>query len=157
MKIKIIYETMAGTTQYVAEILQRELTELGHQVTLHSLKYQGLAPDLTNLDLVLIGAPTYDDGLLEVTMRGWIKEFHPSFANLKLAVFGLGNRTYPQFCKAADLLEEWVKTNNGQLIIESLRIDHFPDDVQPIVEWAQKLNVALGSGSSKVDLQPQTR
>jgi flavodoxin I len=116
---------------------------LNHQVTLHSLKYQGVTPDLSDTDVILFGAPTYDDGLLEQTTRSWIKEFHPDLSKVKVAVFGLGNKTYPQYCLAADVLEAWVNENNGQPVVEALRVDHFPDDLRPIIEWAVQLNAVL--------------
>lgn len=143
MRIKIIFETQTGTTKYVAEVVQRELQAAGHEVVLHSLLGQGLTPNLDDVDVLLFGAPTYDDGYLEKNMREWIKTQHPDFSQRKVAIFGLGNRTYPQFCIAADVLEAWVKENHGQPIVETLRVDHFPDDLKPIEEWSAKFIAAL--------------
>jgi|SRR5579859_1851003 len=143
MNIKIIYETQNGNTQYVAEVMQKILTQHGHEVSLHSPKYNGLQPDLTNTQALLFGAPTYDDGYLEKTMRDFITQFNPDLSQHKVAVFGLGNRIYPQFCKSADFLEEWVKKNNGVPVVSSLRIDNFPDDLSPIEQWIGQLHQTL--------------
>jgi flavodoxin len=143
MHVKIIFETQTGTTQYVAELIKKKLDAAGHSVTLHSLKYNGLQPDFSDTDVVVFGAPTYDDGYLEKTVREWIAQVSPDLSKLKVAVFGLGNRTYPQFCKAADLLEEWVQKNRGMLLVPTLRVDHFPDDTQPILAWADQMITAL--------------
>ena len=143
MNIKIIYETQNGNTQYVAEVMQKLLGQVGHTVALHSAKYNGFQPDLANTQALLFGAPTYDDGYLEKTMQDLIAQFNPDLSQHKVAVFGLGNRIYPQFCKAADVLEEWVKKNNGVPVISTLRIDNFPDDLTPIEQWVNQLQQTL--------------
>ena|SRR5579859_1511338 len=143
MNIKIIYETQNGNTQYVAEVMQKQLAQIGHSVALHSAKYSGFQPDLANTQALLFGAPTYDDGYLEKTMRDMIAQFNPDLSNFKTAIFGLGNRIYPQFCKSADVLEEWVKKNNGTPAVSSLRIDNFPDDLTPIQQWVNQLQQSL--------------
>lgn len=137
MNILIVYETQTGTTQYVAEVMQRELSSLSHQVKLHSIRYDGNSPDLSQADLVIFGGPTYDDGLLEKTLREFIQQFHPQLAEKKVAVFGLGNRSYPQFCKAADILEAWVVQSGGKCLVPSLRVDGWPNHLQQVQEWCQ--------------------
>ncbi len=139
MNIKIIYETQNGTTQYVAEVIQKQLREAGHETILHSVKYDGMQPSLEGIDLVLFGGPTYDDGKLEKTLREFIDVYSPDLSRHKVAVFGLGNKTYPQFCVAADILEEWVKSKGGRLVVESLRVDGFPDHLEKISEYVQSL------------------
>jgi flavodoxin I len=143
MNIKIIFETQTGTTQYVAETIQKQLTAAGHQVLLHSVKYDGPQPALEGVDAVIFGAPTYDDGMLEKTMREFIRQYSPDLSTKKIAVFGLGNSTYPQFCVAADMLNQWVRTKGGQPLLAPLKVDGFPDDLTPITTWVQQLLPAL--------------
>ncbi len=143
MNIKIVYETQNGTTQYVAETILHQLQAAGHQVYLHSIKYDGAQPNLDGMDLILVGAPTYDDGKLEKTMLEFIQSFQVDFTNRKVAVFGLGNSTYPLFCRAADILEEWVRSKGGAPLVSTLRVDGFPDELQPIIEWTKQLQAAL--------------
>jgi flavodoxin len=139
MKVKIVFETQTGTTQYVAEIIQKQLQAAGHTADLHSIKYQGQTPDFTGYDMVLFGAPTYEDGKLENTMRIYITKTTLDMSKMKVAVFGLGNSFYPLFCKSADALEEWVKKNNGAPLIPALRVDGFPDNLEPITSWTAQL------------------
>jgi flavodoxin I len=138
MKVKIIYETQNGTTQYVAEVMQKKLQSLGHQTDLHSIRYDGQNPVLEGYDVVLFGAPTYDDGKLETAMRVFITKYTADLSKYKVGVFGLGNSSYPQFCLAADFLEEWVLKNNAKLNIPTLRIDGFPDKVEFIEQWVEQ-------------------
>jgi flavodoxin I len=143
MNIKIIYETQTGTTQYVAEVIQAELSQKGHQVQLHSIKYDGLNPSTEGMEVLIFGAPTYDDGKLEKTMKGYVDQAQIDLSKFKVVVFGLGNRTYPQFCMSADMLEKWVQDHQGKLISETLRVDGFPDDLNPILNWVRTLQSKL--------------
>ena len=147
MKIKIDFETQTGTTQYVAETIQKKLQELGHEVDIHSVRFNGANPEVEKYQAVLFGAPTYDDGLLERGMRVFITRYNPNLSQLKVAVFGLGSKMYPQFCKAADFLEEWVGKNQGKSIVPALRVDGFPDDLTPIEAWVQQVHAALGTAA----------
>lgn len=143
MNVLIVYETQTGTTQYVAELIQAQLVKLGHQVDLHSIRYQGSQPEFAKYQVVIMGAPTYDDGKLEQGMRVFITRCKEDFSNHQVATFGLGNSSYPQFCIAADILEAWMVEHHGSLIVPTLRVDGFPDDTQPIESWAQAIHQAL--------------
>jgi flavorubredoxin len=55
MKVVIVYETLTGTTQYVAEVMKDTLVEHGHTVDLHSVRYQGLEPKILDYDVILFG------------------------------------------------------------------------------------------------------
>lgn len=143
MHIKIIYETQTGTTQYVAEVIRDQLQAAGHTVYLHTLKYDGMQPSLEAMDAVLFGGPTYDDGKLEKTLRECITNFQPNLSAYKVAVFGLGNRNYPQFCTSADILEDWVRSCGGTPLVAPLRVDAFPDDLTEITVYVQSLLRAL--------------
>ncbi len=140
MKIKIVYETETGTTQYVAEVIQKKLIELGHQVDIHSIHFQGMDPKLEEYQAVLFGGPTYEEGSLESSMKEFIDQYNHDLSKHKVAVFGLGSRSYGYFCNSATILEEWVKKNGGTPVIPALRIDGFPEDLTPIDAWTVELN-----------------
>jgi len=143
MNILIVFETQNGSTQYVSEVIQKQFQDLGHQVTLHGVKAQGMSPVLDGYDLLLFGAPTYEDGKLENSMRVFVARNNPDFSQKKVAVFGLGNSFYPQFCTSAQILADWVKKNKGNLLVEPLKIDGFPDNLQPIQAWIEQLSQKL--------------
>lgn len=139
MKILIVYETQNGTTQYVAEVIEKQFQDATHQVTLHSIHAQGLKPDMSSYDVILFGAPTYEDGKLEAAMRTYISQDNPDLSQKKVAVFGLGNSFYPQFCYSAQILADWVTENKGTLLVENLKIDGFPDNLEPIHSWVKQI------------------
>jgi MioC protein len=135
MNILVVFDTQTGTTQYVAEVIQKELQAKGHTIALHNVRANGTEPKLEGVELLMVGAPTYDDGKLEQSMKVFTTKFNPDLSKLKVAVFGLGNSTYPQFCTAADILTEWVTKNKGVPLAAPLRVDGFPDDLTPIQKW----------------------
>ena len=148
MNILLIYETQTGTTQYVAEVIQDQLIAAGHQCRIHSVKYDGMQPSLEGVELVIFGAPTYDDGKLEKNMLEFTQQYQVDLSRLKVAVFGLGNRTYPQFCFAADILVDWVKSRGGNPITMPLKVDGFPDHLTKITEYVQQVLTALATSAA---------
>lgn len=139
MKIKIVYETQVGTTQFVAEVLQATLQEVGHEVDLHSIRQKGRQPKLEGYDMVLFGSPTYNEGRPEASVEQMIEEFHPDLSQIKVAVFSLGDKSYEAFCGSAEVLENWVKECKGTPVVPALKVDGYPQEVTGIQEWAKSL------------------
>ncbi len=138
MNIKIIYGTLAGTTKYVAEIIQKRLNKLGHKTDLHNIN-DNSKPIIDNYDLLIFGSPTYENGELEYNMSHFLSQFSPNLSKYNVAVFGLGSSNYPKFCRSAALLEHWVVKNSGKLTVPSLKIDGYPQDLKLINNWVRKL------------------
>ncbi len=148
MQILILYTTQTGTTKYVSEIIEKVLIGTGHSVQLHNPQHDDPAKLATLPDVILLGAPTYDDGKLYQPMIDFLTKWKGDLNSRKLGIFGLGNRTYPLFCRSADLIGEWVGKNGGQITFETLRVDGFPDDKSEIENWAQVISTQLGSRQS---------
>lgn len=140
MKIKIIYGSEGGTTHYVAGLIQKKLTELGHQVELHHTGMQSTSPDITGYDLLIFGSPTYYSGQLENKMGDMITTFAPDLSTYKVAVFSLGDSNYPHFCGSAEILESWIAHQNGKLSLPTLKINGYPSDTTEILQWVEKLS-----------------
>lgn len=139
MKVKIVYGTETGTTQYVAEAMQKMLSEQNHQVDLYKAGTDGYQPDLAGYDMVLFGSPTYSEGSLEANMQQLVSEFNPDLSTIKVAVFSLGATGFFHFCRSAELLEQWVSEHKGKIIQPTIKIDGFPTDLAPIVAWVGAL------------------
>lgn len=139
MNIIILYDTLTGTTHETAEVIAKELETLGHRVTLHRPSIHGRQPQLDGRDLIILGSPTYGDGQLEANMAMFTNSFSCDFSHQKVAVFGLGDRSYPQFCQATELLEAWVAKNHGTLVAPILKVDCFAKDVTPVTTWVREL------------------
>lgn len=67
---------------------------------------------------------SFKDGMKEVKLNG-----------KKAACFGPGDSSYPQFCKAVDILEERLKECGGEIVLDSLKID---GEVEPRLEEAKE-------------------
>ncbi len=139
MKIQIIFSTEVGTTKYVAERIQKTLTELGHQADVYEVGIDGYQPVLEGYDLQILGSPTYYGGQLETKMAQFVIKFNPDFSHTQVAVFSLGDRNYQDFCGSADILEKWVSDHGGKVVVPSLKIDGYPDDLVPISAWVTGL------------------
>lgn len=137
MKVKIIYSTQSGTTEYVAEVMQKHLSTLGHLADLHNVK-KAEALDLNGYDAILFGAPTYENGRLESGMQKFVTSFKSDFSKYKIGVFGLGNSMYPEFCTSAQILHDWVIQQHGKVTTSPLRVDGFPEDVTPLQHWVEE-------------------
>lgn len=141
--VLIVYGSTTGNTEMVAEQVM-ELLE-GKDVTLKDVA--DVTPEeLGEFEAVIMGSSTWDDGLLQADFRDFAEDLDVSLSGKKMAVFGLGDSSYPAFCEAAGLLEEVVAKLGGELIVESLKIDGFPDEE----ENEEKVKVWVGNLKKKL-------
>ena len=147
MTILLIYATNSGSTYSVAKIIQNLLEKKGHQVV--TKKVVETHPDeLHPYNLVILGSPSWDydgkEGMPHETMVEFMKKTTGYNYNGKLfTIFGCGDKAYTYFCGAVDHLENFVKENNGNQIVESLKIDGFffneEKNSKKVEDWAKHL------------------
>lgn len=138
-KILIVYGSTTGNTEMVAEQIMDHLE--AHNPVMQDVA-DTQSEDLEKYDAIIMGSSTWDDGLLQTDFREFAKNLSADLSNKKIAVFGLGDSSYPDFCEAASLLEELVAKQGGELIIESLKIDGFPDEEEneeKIKVWSETI------------------
>jgi flavodoxin I len=147
MNILLIYATNSGGTQMAAQTVTDILTRGGQTVTLKQVK-EANPEDLTGYDIIIFGSPSWDykeeQGLPHEDYLSFIEKMKgKKFTSQKFAVFGLGDSSYTNFCGAVGHLETMVKSVEGKLAVESLKIDGFFYDQagneQKIKDWAGKL------------------
>ena len=124
-KTIVIYGSTTGNTEMVAEQIVEHLED--HEISMQDVA-DTEANDLLEYDLIIMGASTWDDGLLQADFREFAENTEIDLSGKKVAVFGLGDNSYPAFCESAALLEEFVNKLGGELIVEPLKIDGFPDE-----------------------------
>ncbi|MCH6267547.1 MULTISPECIES: flavodoxin [Neobacillus] len=121
----IIYTSMAGTTELMAEMIGGKLTEAGERVVIKDA-LEAYAHDLQSYDRVLIGSYTWGDGDLPDEMVDFYEELSKLDLNGKqAAVFGPGDSTYPHFARAVDIWEEAIQAQGGEIVVEGLKIDRW--------------------------------
>lgn len=141
--ILLVYGSTTGNTEMAAEQIAENLS--AHQVEMQDVA--DTAPeDLEGAEVLILGSSTWDDGLLQQDFRDFAENLSVDLSGKKVAVFGLGDSNYPDFCEAATILEKKVAELGGQLMIEPLRVDGFPDEAEnedKINQWSEELGQAL--------------
>jgi flavodoxin I len=140
MKIGIIYGSTMGSTQSMSERIGDTLAKTGHEVSVNNV--QNVQPDaMRKYDILLLGCSTWGDGeLQEDFIRFEEKMKSTDLAGKKAAVFGPGDTSYPQFCKAVDILEENLAACGAKIMVESLKIDGDVEDQMNTTQgWAENI------------------
>lgn len=147
MNILLVYSTNSGTTQMVAQTITDALMAANHTVT----QIETLEADptkFTTYDLVVLGSPSWDyEGKEGQPHEHYLPLFEKSkgvtAAGISFAIFGLGDKSYTYFTGAVDVLEKYVGDLKGKLIIPSLRIDTYyqnlPANEKAISAWIASL------------------
>ncbi|TDL80118.1 flavodoxin [Peribacillus frigoritolerans] len=129
-KTAIIYASMSGNTEAIADLIEKGLKEAGSEAK----KFEAMDIDgtvFTEYDHFLIGAYTWGDGEMPDEMLDLYDEMDDyDFEDKTIALFGSGDTAYDLFCGAVDLIAEKIQQNSGSLIMESLKIECFPDGDQ---------------------------
>ena len=139
----IIYGSTTGNTEMVAETIKEQLTS--HNPVLQDVSDTS-PEDLTKYDVLVLGASTWDDGLLQQDFRDFITDLNVDLSDKKLAIFGLGDKNYTSFCESASILEATFVKLGGKTIIEAMKINGFPDETEnedKIKQWCTDLQTKL--------------
>lgn len=139
--ITLIYGTVMGTSHGVAMALQKQLTEDGHQVSLHSDDAH------TSLqrpaDLIVVCTSNTGAGDLPQNLAGLYQHLttdFPRLAEQPFAMINLGDSAYPTFGEAGHRLREAFTELGAQEITPMLTIDA-GDGLVPqtlALEWYQQ-------------------
>ncbi|NCN44960.1 MAG: flavodoxin [Candidatus Pacebacteria bacterium CG10_big_fil_rev_8_21_14_0_10_36_11] len=142
MKTLLLYGSLTGNTQYVAEQISEFLTQSG--VTHDLINANEFSPnEIQNYDLLILGSSTWDDGLLQYDFDAFFQEVqNMDFTGKKFIAFGCGDSSYEHFCFAVDKIEEFWLSKNAEKIMDSLKIDGFPQmesNLEALQQWLAKL------------------
>ena len=146
--LHIVYASTSGHTEYViGEVvsLLGVLRQAQHDIEVEVQRAeQTRAEDLLRGDVLLLACGTWNtggvEGQLNPHMHAFLRE-RAKDIDLKgkqVAVIGLGDDRYHFTCRAADHLEEFVRTHHGILIEPTLRIINEPYGQEKIIkDWAK--------------------
>ncbi len=145
--LHIITASTSGHTDYVVGELVASLKEKAPQVTVTRQRAElAQAEDFTEGDMLLLGSGTWNtggpEGQLNPHMHLLLRERAKDIdlKGKRVAVVGLGDARYRYTARALELLEEFVKTHGGQLLLPSLRIINEPYGQEKTVQhWAALL------------------
>ena len=100
---KIVFASMTGNTEEIADIVADKLRDLGLDVDVRCNDTTVDASDFLEADIAIVATYTYGDGELPDEMM----DFYEDLADLNLSgkiygVVGSGDTFYDEFCKAVD-------------------------------------------------------
>lgn len=157
MKVTIIYGTNSGSTREASTFIQNLLAERNFAVRMVSAA-DASAEDIASADFVVFASCTWDaigsSGRLEGQMQEHFLALQArlqgqTFPGKPIAVMGLGDQSYTEFCAAADKLVAFVHDLKATLIGEPLKIDgfffHLDESERKITQWVAQTVEALKS------------
>ena len=143
-KILVSFATMSGNTERVAQYINSELPKILPETQTSLTNMMELTEELFNEnDLNILGSSTWTDGEFNPISEEFFNRLSASTIDLngiKFAIFGLGESYYPDFCTVVDKMENIIKSKNGILVVEGLKLDGYVDDnmLHSVGEWLGK-------------------
>lgn len=142
---KIVYASMTGNTEEIADIVAKKLEELGHTVDTDECTTVD-ATDFEDADIAIVASYTYGDGELPDE----IVDFYEELADVDLSgkifgVIGSGDTFYDYFCKAVDDFEAQFALTGATKGADSVKVDLAAedDDIAALEAFAEKLSASL--------------
>ncbi len=124
-KVNIVFGTVYGSAQFVAETLAGDLSAAGHEAQI--IESEALANFIpTESELLLMVSSTTGQGDLPDNILPWFEIIRSKglyLPNLQYAVVGLGDSSYETFCGAAKQLDELFAELGGQPVAPTLKLD----------------------------------
>jgi flavodoxin I len=117
MKLKVIYGTDTGNTEYV---LETYLLDLLSSFDVEPIELVNISAEVWQQNkLFILGVPTWYDGVLQSDWEDYFDEFKKiDFKGKKVAIFGLGDQIgYSEFfVDGIGILAEVIIENGGEII-----------------------------------------
>lgn len=143
---KIVFASMTGNTEEIADIVADKLRELGLEVDVDECTTVE-ASDFLEADLAIVATYTYGDGELPDEMM----DFYEDLADLNLngkiyGVVGSGDTFYDEFCKAVDDFDRVFAATGATKGAESVKVDLSAEeeDIERLEEFAENIVARLG-------------
>ncbi|NVY96751.1 flavodoxin [Lactobacillus sp. DCY120] len=143
-KVKIVYASMTGNDEDMADILAEDFEDTGFEVDISEIS-QTEVEDFAAVDLCLVVSYTYSDGL-EGNIPDEGLDFYHDLEDIDLTgkifgVCGSGDTFYPDFCVAVDHFAQQLAQTGAVQGAPSLKVELAPsqDDIQKLDAFAQQL------------------
>lgn len=143
---KIVYASMTGNTEEIADIVADKLRELGLDVDVDECTTVD-AEDFVEADVAIVASYTYGDGELPDE----IVDFYEDLAGLDLSgkiygVVGSGDTFYDEFCKAVDDFDRVFAATGAEKGSENVKVDLSAeeDDIEKLEAFAEEIAAKVG-------------
>ncbi|MBO1515199.1 flavodoxin [Metabacillus bambusae] len=126
-KITLIFASMSGNTEMMAQAIAKGVKEMGEQIEVIDVFDGPDVIDLESVDGILLGAYTWGDGELPDDFLDFYDEMDSiQLIGKKAAVFGSCDSAYPEFGAAVDILIKKLKERGAEVFSKELKIELTP-------------------------------
>jgi len=126
-KVIVVYASMTGNTQDMAEAIAEGLSEFCEDVTVKEA-FDANASELSDYDGILLGAYTWGDGDLPDEFLDFYEEMEGMDLQGKLgAAFGSGDTSYPLYCAAVDTITVKLRELGSEVRLDGLKMELSPN------------------------------
>ena len=124
-KVNIVFGTVYGSAQFVAESLSEKLIDKGYEAKLwQTEELHDYVPDAH--DTLILVSSTTGQGDLPDGLVSWFEMVRSAglyLPELQYSVVGLGDSSYETYCGAGEQLDTLFKEIGAQPVLELFRID----------------------------------
>ncbi|QDK68801.1 flavodoxin [Bacillus halotolerans] len=133
-KILLVYATMSGNTEAMADLIEKGLQEAEAEVDRFEAMDIDDAELFNDYEHIILGTYTWGDGDLPDEFLDLAEEMEAlDFTGKTCAVFGSGDTAYEYFCGAVDTLEEKIKERGGEIVLPSVKVEMNPEGEEEVV------------------------
>lgn len=126
-KVMIVYASMTGNTEMMAESIADGIRSQNNEVVLKEA-YEIDVDELLAYDGLLIGAYTWNNGNLPDEFLDFYEDMEGlDLSGKKAAVFGSGDTMYEYFGAAVDTIEERLIACGAELVQRGLKVELTPE------------------------------
>lgn len=143
---KIVFASMTGNTEEIADIVADKLRDLGLDVDVDECTTVE-AEDFLEADVAIVASYTYGDGELPDE----IVDFYEDLAGLDLSgkiygVVGSGDTFYDEFCKAVDDFDRVFASTGAEKGSENVKVDLSveEEDIEKLEAFAEEIATKVG-------------
>lgn len=144
--VKIVYASMTGNTEEIADIVGNKFEELGHTVDIDECTTVDAA-DFEDADVAIVATYTYGDG----DLPDEIVDFYEDLADVDLegkifGVVGSGDTFYDYFCKSVDEFENQFALTGAIKGADSIKVDLAAEDedIEKLEAFAESIANKIG-------------
>lgn len=146
MKAVIVYASMTGNDEDMADILSEDLQDYGFEVESNDVSFAD-ASDYQTADLCIFVTYTYGEGKMTDELVDFYEQLKDlNLADKKFAVLGSGDKTYgDHYCENVFDFEKVFKDCGATEITKPVTIENAPDDddLAAIDQAAKEMNDQL--------------
>jgi flavodoxin I len=126
MKILVLYASLTGNTESMAEAVAEGIKAAGAEPVLKEVMDVQVA-DLLAYEGFVFGSYTWGDGELPDEFLDFYDDLEDvDLSGRKAGVFGSGETAYVEFCASVDLLSAKLAERGAELVGEGLKIELNP-------------------------------